>query len=322
MPDYAHIETDKQIEKIKKRLAKEYKQAEKELKKKTDDYFKKFKKADKEKAKLVKQGLMSQSEYTAWRANKILYGENMKKKVESMAQHMVNVDKQASDIINGALAGVYANNYNYAAYGIEKGFGIKTGFTLHDERSVERLAEKYPRLLPKTKTNIPKDKVWQKRHIASAISQGILQGEPLDDIAHRLEKVCQMSWNSAYRNARTAMTGAQNAGRLDSYQDAQKMGINVKKEWMATLDEHTRSSHADLDGQSVDIDKPFVTENGNELMYPGDPEGAPEEVYNCRCTMVADLVDYPNDKFERYDNIEGKPIENVTYNEWAAAKRG
>jgi hypothetical protein len=38
-----------------------------------------------------------------------------------------------------------------------------------------------------------------------------------------------------------------------------------------------------LDGAIVDQDKKF----DNGLMYPGDPSGRPEEVYNCRCTLVA-----------------------------------
>ena len=45
----------------------------------------------------------------------------------------------------------------------------------------------------------------------------------------------------------------------------------------------TRHSHAALDGSIVDQDKKF----DNGLMYPGDQSGRPEEVYNCRCTVVA-----------------------------------
>ena len=44
---------------------------------------------------------------------------------------------------------------------------------------------------------------------------------------------------------------------MDSYVAAEKMGIKLKKSWLATLDNRTRHAHAMLDGQTVDIDKPF-----------------------------------------------------------------
>jgi len=321
--DIMHLETNKQIKRTSKRLAQEYKQAEKELKKKTNEYLKQFKKADKEKAKMVKDGLLSQSEYLDWRKNKILYSEKMKKQVESMSQYLANVDKQAANIINKALPDVYAMHHNWGAYQIEHGFGINAGFTLFDEKTIERMAAKNPRLLPKmnpTKAKEQKVQAWSRRKINQAISQGILQGEAIDSIADRLTKVVGMEWNQAVRNARTAMTGAQNAGRLDSYEQATKLGINVQKQWMATLDERTRESHADLDGTSVPVDEPFVTENGNELMIPADPDcDDPSEIYNCRCTMVADLIDYPDEGFERY--VNGESVGDMTYNEWYSAKK-
>ena len=47
-----------------------------------------------------------------------------------------------------------------------------------------------------------------------------------DDLQKR---ITTMSRDSAIRTARTAVTGAQNAGRMDSYAAAEKMGIKLKR---------------------------------------------------------------------------------------------
>lgn len=320
--DVMHEETDREIEKVRKKLAKEYKQAEKELKQKANDHFKKFEKADKEKARLVKEGKLSNEDYITWRKNKILYDKTLQAKVKSMSDYLASVDRHAADIVNGRLAGIYANNYNYELYKIEKGMGATTSLVLHNEKSVERLASKNPKLLPnpskKTQEKIKSGKIkkWSQRKINNAITQGILQGEPIMDIADRLTKVVSMEWSSAVRNARTSMTGAQNAGRLGTYKDAGRLGIKTKKQWMATLDERTRESHQELDGESVPVDEPF----SNGLMFPADPDGEPEEVYNCRCTMVADIEDYPDEGFERY--VDGESVGDMTYKDWLQMKGG
>ena len=57
---------------------------------------------------------------------------------------------------------------------------------------------------------------------------------------------------------------------------------DVRKVWVATKDKRTRDTHAALDGESMGIDQPF----SNGLQYPGDPNGPPEEVINCRCAML------------------------------------
>ena len=101
------------------------------------------------------------------------------------------------------------------------------------------------------------------------------------------------------------MTGAQNGGRMAAYERAANLGIDIQKEWMATLDTRTRDSHQKLDGERVDWKKPF----SNELMYPGDPEGDPAEVYNCRCTMVP-----------FYPEFESEADKRMTYSEWAQNK--
>ncbi len=123
--------------------------------------------------------------------------------------------------------------------------------------------------------------------------------------------------------ARTAVTGAQNAGRMERLHEAQDLGIKVKKKWLATLDSRTRDSHADLDGQEVDVDQKFkVVVDGHtmEIDYPGDPTAPPELVYNCRCTLTYVYPKYQGQGQRRAyndpDSRESEVISSRTYREW------
>ena len=129
-----------------------------------------------------------------------------------------------------------------------------------------------------------------------------------------------MNRKNAVRAARTAATGAENGGRMDSYFAAEEMGIKIEKQWLATLDGRTRDSHADLDGKHVPNDEAF----DNGLMYPGDPSGYASEVYNCRCTMIAYYPEYPSTgasgRARDPETGENVLIEDMTYSEWAGWK--
>ena len=132
--------------------------------------------------------------------------------------------------------------------------------------------------------------------------------------------ITSMSRTSAVRAARTAVTGAENGGRLAGMEAAQRKGIDVQKEWLATLDGRTRFDHRAMDGQVVPLDKKFP----NGLMYPGDPNGRPELVYNCRCTMVSNIAGIDTtDAQRRARNAEGRNevISNMTYSQWAGWKQ-
>ena len=131
-------------------------------------------------------------------------------------------------------------------------------------------------------------------------------------------------------HARTAMTSAQNGGRQERYQEAEDLGIKFKKVWLATFDDRTRETHADLDGQAVKSNEPFKID-GYEIDYPGDAHAAPEMVYNCRCTMTTELDDYPSNFDRRAYEIPSKDdetaphrvshiIKNMTYREWEKCK--
>ena len=57
------------------------------------------------------------------------------------------------------------------------------------------------------------------------------------------------------------------------------------EEWLAFLDDKTRASHAAANGQVVPVGEPFKV-GGAMLMHPGDPDGPPEEIINCRCDVA------------------------------------
>lgn len=60
-------------------------------------------------------------------------------------------------------------------------------------------------------------------------------------------------------------------------------------QWLATDDDRTRDSHAELDGEITYADGTGIFSNG--LKYPGDTDGDIEEWINCRCTLVAFVPD-------------------------------
>jgi len=58
-----------------------------------------------------------------------------------------------------------------------------------------------------------------------------------------------------------------------------------EKVWIAVLDQKTRLGHVFADGQVVDADEPFLVD-GEYLQFPGDPNGSPGNIINCRCASV------------------------------------
>lgn len=291
-PDFAHERTDEILREFEKRVSEIYLEAHKSVSKKLSDYLRKFEQQDKQKLELLKSGKITEQEYRQWRFNKIAVGRRWQRMADTLAQDYTNANEIAAGIVNDDLDDVFALNANYMQYSAEQmGYSTGTSFTLYDRNTVAKLIKEQPDLLPKTSVDIPKDLRWNSKKITSAVTQGLLTGESIPKIANRLQSITTMNKVSAIRNRRTTVTAAQNKGRIYQMEKQIKAGIRVQKEWLATQDGRTRHSHALLDGERVDVDKKF----SNGLMYPGDPEGAAEEVYNCRCTLVYFYPDFQKD---------------------------
>ena len=284
MADKAHTLTDEKLEQMEKHLSAIYSEAEKDIQKKADEYFDKFKKADAEKRKLVKAGKLTDEEYKTWRQNKIMYGKRFTAMKEDVAKQLLNVNQTATAYINGELPEVYAMNYNALADTVDGVGGYS--FTLTDADTVRHLATTDKSLLPFRELDPTKDIPWNMKKINSQVLQGIIQGESIPNISKRIMNVQGMNKDAAIRSARTIVTGAENKGRMDSYNRAEQDGIILEKEWLAAIDNRTRDWHKDLNGVTKPIDEPFHNDFG-DIMFPGDPSAHPANIYNCRCSMIS-----------------------------------
>jgi SPP1 gp7 family putative phage head morphogenesis protein len=241
----------------------------------------------------------------------MLAGKQYVQMRDTLARDLTNTDSIAMKMVGDKMIDVYALNMNYETYNIEHETRLDTSFSLYNHDSVERLIKTNPAILPIPKPDKMLDYKWNKQHLQSALTQGILQGESITKIAKRFQNVSGMDERAAIRNARTAMTGAQNGGRLDAMERANENGVEVKKGWMATLDDRTRDSHVELDGEEREIDEEF----SNGVMFPGDPEGEPAEVYNCRCRMIHVYPKHPVDWSDLSLRNTDK-LGDMTYEEW------
>lgn len=328
--DLGHEAADNEIKRLEKKFTKIYSQAYKEVKAKLDDYLKKFQaEEDYKKRVLLKAGDITQAEYQKWYQTKVFAGKQWQARLDAIAGDMVHTNEMAYAAVNHALPTVYAENYNFAAYQINGQVGMSMSWQLVDRSTVERLVKDNPDLLPAPSVDIPKDQRWNRQKITSAITQGIIQGEPITKISKRLENVVGMNATSAVRAARTAVTNAECAGRYDTYRAAKKMGIDLNVEWIATLDNRTRHTHAILDGQKREVDEPFEVD-GVSILFPGgastikanDKYKVGELIYNCRCTIAANVKGYEKyDTEEVYAKYGNGALGNESYDEWKERHR-
>ena len=326
-PDYAHRMTDKELGELERRISTIYQEARNSLDETVRAYFESFRQRDEKMKKLIgtiQNGReWTKQDYNNWRLAQIGRGERFKVLRDKVAERYTNANETATAYVNDATPSIYSLNRNYAAYTVEQVAG-DVGFDLWDEQTVKRLIVEQPDLMPyyppKRALRRGIDLAWGKKQITACVTSSILQGKSIKSMADGLQtRIPEMNRASAIRTARTAVTVAQNAGRMDSYHAAEKMGIRMKKEWLATLDNCTRHAHAILDGQQADVDEPFKVD-GEEIRYPGDPTAAGYLVYNCRCTLVAEVDGVDTSDALRRD--EYGPLPNMTFAQWEKQKRG
>jgi uncharacterized protein with gpF-like domain len=128
----------------------------------------------------------------------------------------------------------------------------------------------------------------------SIINDGQSNGDSEQDIGNALEEGIGGAVSDS-RSRTIARTETHNAATYAMQETAEQAedqtGLTITREWVAVHDDRTREAHANADGQEVGIDEPFEVD-GEELDRPGDENGSPENVINCRCTIIYHTTDH------------------------------
>lgn len=151
-------------------------------------------------------------------------------------------------------------------------------FNVDDPRMVRFLEQRAQRFAQSVN-----ETTWNA--LKASLAEGIAAGEGTGELAERVERVMEGRIRSSKEAiARTEVNGAYNGGTLAGWRQS---GVVIAKEWLSTLDDRLRGSHAQAHGQRVGLDDEFVVGNGSGP-HPG-AIGLAEEDIQCRCTMVAVL---------------------------------
>ena len=183
---------------------------------------------------------------------------------------------------------VYRANRAFTVDAISRKAGGKISFNQYDKRQIDiLLSEQETPFIKIAYRNLGSNPAVVRR-LTSELAQATIKGEGQPDIIKRIRAVTGQSQYQAQRVAQTERTRVQSQARYDVGTEAEKLGLKVVKTWSARM-VNTRDTHAALDGTTIPHDQPFVTIDGNELMYPCDPSAPAEEVIQCHCALITDV---------------------------------
>ncbi len=135
-----------------------------------------------------------------------------------------------------------------------------------------------------------------KNWILEQLIQGQQDGKSIQQVRDEIVKM-DFPKNRAIVIARTEVIKSVNYGAM---QGARKSGFKLDKIWVSARDNRTRRlprdafSHVAMNGVKIPIDEPFKVPSRSggieELMQPGDPNGSPGDIIQCRCAVVFKVV--------------------------------
>lgn len=211
--------------------------------------------------------------------------------------YQIEYQKSLKTQVQTILDQLHTNNFEtvseYLTKSYEDGF-IGTMYDLQgqgiplvipiDQGQVVAAIQHETKLSESLYTRLGKDTKELSKQIAGEISRGIASSFMYSEIARNIAGYCGISKNKSMRIARTEAHRIQCKATADAQRKAKEKGADVVKQWCATLDDRTRDTHRQLDGQIRELDEAFEVA-GKKAMQPGG-FGDPAEDCNCRCALL------------------------------------
>lgn len=121
--------------------------------------------------------------------------------------------------------------------------------------------------------------------IISAVTRGLNQGNAYSKIAKALTEVTDRSYSNALRVASTEGGRIQSQAYIDSLQLLDDVGAEYGKMWQSTIDDKTRATHIEMDGNLADKDGVFHLPDGATGPAPRMTGSARNDIF-CRCSSL------------------------------------
>ena len=110
-------------------------------------------------------------------------------------------------------------------------------------------------------------------------------GESTAQIVRRFQSGTLPGGTLNWMAKRIAQTETTRAFNQATHQGYLKSSVVNKRQWVTTSS-NPRDAHAEAAASDpVGLDDPFIVD-GEELMYPGDSSGSPENVIGCQCFVM------------------------------------
>ena len=329
--DAAHRATDKEIERLQKKIRPIYAKAQKKIGAEIDGWIKTVKDRSDELLQRIESAKTESELQAAKNAyNQFFVGSvnNKDSRFSEMqhevVKHLYDANKEAARLINSKTAQIYSDNYNFIGRQIQRdldGYEFK--------QISEEDADKYGEITRQT-VDQKKDRSWNEKNIASAVVAGSIMLWGADKIAkHAAALTAKKNLDGANRQVSDMLTDAESKGRLDSLYRAYDEGFDgIKKEWVCVFDNRTRDTHREYN----DIGPvPLDFEYNAGLKRPRDKNcGDLSDVCNCRCAITWDTglaksgtraarigdVTGSYKKPSSFKNTQTETVKQMTYKEW------
>lgn len=234
---------------------------------------------------------------------------------KKISDRLGKTTKEVNKSLYEAIKGQLEENYLATVYGVEQTIKQQINFSMLNDKTI-RTSVLNSNDKIKWTNSLKKNQAKLNAQIRKEVTNGLIQGKSYQQVSKILTDRLNIGTFKSIRIIRTEAHRVQNLANVLAFEEiensASDVGLQTGRVWIATLDNKTRDTHQELDGQEADENGMFDL-NGLKVEAPG-LTGIAEEDINCRCTAEVFIKGF--EPKQRKDNETKEIIKFQTYKEW------